>query len=34
MSDNTSQLEGFEKTPKQGHPKGLYSLFFTEIIKK
>lgn len=34
MSDNTSQLEGFEKTPKQGHPKGLYSLFFTEMWER
>lgn len=35
MSDTTSQLEDFDKKPpREGHPTGLYSLFFTEMWER
>jgi len=35
MSDTTSQFEDLEKkNPTKGHPKGLYSLFFTEMWER
>lgn len=34
MSDEISKLEDFDKSPKTGHPKGLYSLFFTEMWER
>lgn len=35
MSDTTSQLEDFDKNPPtKGHPRGLYSLFFTEMWER
>lgn len=34
MSNNTSDLSEFDQTPEQGHPKGLYSLFFTEMWER
>lgn len=35
MSDTTSQFEDLEKkTPGKGHPRGLYSLFFTEMWER
>ena len=35
MSDNTTRLDEFESnSSRKGHPKGLYSLFFTEMWER